>query len=81
MLVVRRSAYSGNLNEMEIPVSEERLEKWISSEKALDVDKEFSDLTQEQREFILSGMTSDEWNSYVKELIEQDGDLKDDWYI
>ncbi len=52
---------------MDIPVSEEKMEKWdeVQLKRRPPVQKFFPELTAEQREFILSGITPSEWKEWV----------------
>jgi hypothetical protein len=45
---------------MEIPVTQEDLEKWKNSGRC--IQNVFPTLTDDQREFLLSGSTPEEWN-------------------
>lgn len=64
MITVRKfSQFTGKLNSMQLPVTKERLLAWANS-TAL-VQDEFPDLTPDQREFLLTGSTPEEWNEFV----------------
>jgi hypothetical protein len=61
MLVTRTSAYSGKTTSLDLPISEEDLQKWERGEVLIqDI---FSHLTPDQREFLMTGMTSEEWDA------------------
>jgi len=58
MIIHRRSLISGKTNTMDLPVTEEQLETWQNGGLIQDV---FPELTLDEREFIKTGITSDEW--------------------
>ena len=63
MLIKRTSLLTGRINEMEIPVTQEDLEKWKNSGRC--IQNVFPTLTNDQREFLLSGSTPEEWNEAI----------------
>lgn len=64
--VSKRSVLSGKLNVMVICVDPNALERWLASprEERLFLRDEFPHLSADEREFLLSGSTPDEWNKY-----------------
>ena len=58
MIIHRRSLLSGKTNTMDLPVTEEQIETWQNGGLIQDV---FPELTLDEREFIKTGITSDEW--------------------
>lgn len=58
MLVEKKSILSGKWNSMELPVTEEQLMAHQSGELVQNV---FPNLTPDEREFIVSGITPEEW--------------------
>ena len=61
MITVRKfSALSGKLNTMELPITYERILEWERSYTL--IQDAFPDLSSEQREFLLSGATPEEWD-------------------
>ena len=58
MLVEKKSILSGKWNSMELPVTEEQLMAHQSGELVQNV---FPNLTPDEREFIISGITPEEW--------------------
>lgn len=59
MLIRRTSPFSGKSRVMNIPVTEDQLERWQNGELIQNV---MPNLTPDQREFIISGITSEEWD-------------------
>lgn len=63
MLIQRTSIYSGKVNEMEIPITFDELCEWAKSGDIIQI--KLPNLTMSQREFLLSGMTDEEWDEIV----------------
>lgn len=61
MLITKTSRFSGRLNTLDLPITLERIEAWRQS-GAL-IQHAFPDLTADQREFLLSGVTAEEWDA------------------
>lgn len=61
--ISKRSAISGTLNEIEIPMSDEEFTKAYEVYKAgALIQVAFPNLTPAQREFIMTGITQEEWD-------------------
>lgn len=58
MLIERRSLVSGVLRTLDLPITEDQIEMW---EGGASVQDAFPNLTPSQREFMLTGITDDEW--------------------
>lgn len=71
MLVTRTSILTTKVNQMEIPVTQEQLDEFHRSNKL--IQDFFPDLTPDQREFILNGITPEEWEEAFPED-EDDGE-------
>jgi len=59
MLIKRKSIISGNINSMVLPITGDQLDRWTGGELIQDV---FPDLEIDQREFLMTGITAEEWN-------------------
>ena len=59
MLVTRTSKWSGVTRSMELDVTEQEFINWRNGEL---VQNAFPNLTASEREFIISGMTDEEWD-------------------
>ncbi len=68
----KTSALSGKLNSMELPITYERLLQWERTGEP--VQRAFPDLTPDQREFLLTGATPEEWDRAFPEEDEQPED-------
>lgn len=60
MLVIVKSLFTGVMNEMELPITQEQLDEFESDNGRL-VQDIFPDLNSEQREFLMTGSTPAEW--------------------
>ena len=58
MLITRQSLVTGVTRTLDIPVSQEQLDLWKSGTYIQDA---MPELPQELREFIMTGITADEW--------------------
>lgn len=59
MLITRTSIISGCSHVMNIPVTEEQLDDWVTN--GIPIQDAMPELTDDQREFIMTGITPDEW--------------------
>jgi len=65
VVVHKKSMVSGRLNSMLLPTTQGKIEYWIESGKLIqDV---MPDLNDNQREFLMSGITPREWNDMFGE--------------
>lgn len=58
--VIKKSAWSGKLNQMDLPVTLNELRRHAEGEHAQNV---WPQLTLEQREFLISGCVGEEWDA------------------
>jgi hypothetical protein len=63
MLIERRSPFSGKVHQMDLPITQEQLERWKNGELVQNV---FRHLNADQREFIMTGITPEEWKGYFR---------------
>lgn len=64
MLITRTSMLTGITRTMELPVSEEDYHAWMSGEL---IQNAMPHLSASEREFILTGMTDDEWDDTMSD--------------
>jgi hypothetical protein len=64
MKVQRYSILSGNLNEMELNVTPQQMERFYGGREL--TQNIFPNLNTEEREFLISGMLPNEWNKNFK---------------
>jgi hypothetical protein len=62
MKIIRRSPITGKINEMELPVTQAQLDAWAGGVLAQNA---FPHLTADEREFIMTGMTKEDWDLMV----------------
>ena len=67
MRIIRRSLVSGETNVMDLPVTQMQLQEWKDGGLIQNV---FPDLTPDQREFIQTGITPDEWQQVEQDIGE-----------
>lgn len=74
MLIRRRSQISGIVRERDLDVTKEQLDRYFSGEL---IQRCFPNLSVGDREFILSGITEEEWDTTFSDS-EEDEDNPDD---
>jgi hypothetical protein len=65
--IVRKSPFTGKVHEMELPITEEQLRKWQDGEL---IQRVFPHLSPDQRGFIMTGITPEEWRDTFSETEE-----------
>lgn len=65
MLITRTSIFSGKTNTLEINVTREQLNNWQNGMKIQDA---MPNLTNDEREFIKTGITAEEWKEMFGEV-------------
>lgn len=58
MEITRTSTVSGITRTLDLPVTQEQIDKWTEGALAQNV---FPNLTPDQREFLMTGITAEEW--------------------
>ena len=61
MQVTRRSPLTGNVNTLELNVTQEQMQEFQSEGRQRLVQEIFCDASKEEREFILTGYTPQDW--------------------
>ena len=62
MLIKRKDPFTGQVNTLELKVTQAQLDEWESGAFIQDV---MPDLTPAQREFIMTGIWNSSWDKYV----------------
>lgn len=75
MLITKKNMLTQKENTMDLPVTQEQLNRFMDGEFVQDV---FPNLTPGEREFLLNGITPDEWNEIFKDEGEEDEYVEDD---
>lgn len=65
MLITRTSVFTGIERSKEIDVTQEQLERWQSGEDL--IQNIMPNLSPDDREFIMTGITPEEWDDSFKE--------------
>lgn len=63
--VKRKSDFSGKDNQMDLPITEDHLRQWLTTTNL--IQHVMPHLSSEQREFLISGCSPEEWAELVKE--------------
>ena len=71
--VTKKSIISGKTNTMELDISQEQLDRWVSVDKQL-IQVAFPNLSSSEREFLMTGITPTEWNATFGDGDEDDHD-------
>jgi hypothetical protein len=61
MLVTRTSIFSGKITTMDLPVTQEQLDRWQLRREL--IQNVFPELSAAEREFLMSGVTTAEWDA------------------
>lgn len=72
MLVTRRSLISGKEHTMDLPVTQAQIDELIKgpfkwTHPTMVIQKAFPNLTPDEREFLFTGITPNEWNGVFGE--------------
>lgn len=59
MLITRKSMYSGKVNTMDLPITDEQIARWESGTL---IQNAFPNLNADQREFLMTGILPEEWD-------------------
>jgi hypothetical protein len=65
MLVKKTSIFTGKEAEMELDITQEQMDRWQSGREL--IQNVFPHLSPEQREFLMSGATPEEWDELFPE--------------
>lgn len=60
MQITRKSQVSGIEHTMDLDITEDQINRWRSGEP---IQRAFPNLSPSQREFLMTGITDDEWES------------------
>ena len=69
--VINTSALTGKEHSMLLPVTKEQIKRWQDGELVQDV---FPFLNDSQREFLMTGITPEEWDKALNVLEKEYGD-------
>lgn len=60
MLIKRQSMMTGDIHEMDLPVTDEQLAEWLNGSL---IQNAMPHLSPEQREFLMTGIIPEEWDA------------------
>lgn len=60
MKITKKSMFTGKIHTLDIPVTQKQLDAW---KNGMLIQKAMPNLTPSQREFLMTGVTEEEWNS------------------
>lgn len=60
MLITKRSMLTGNYHTYDLPITEDDLKTWQNGDGL--IQNLFPDLTDDEREFLMTGVTREEWD-------------------
>jgi hypothetical protein len=63
MQITRFDPFSGRMNTLELDVTDAQIEEWQNGALIQNV---MPHLTPDEREFLITGITSESWDKYVK---------------
>lgn len=69
MLITRQSQWSGVIRTLDIPVTNEQLQKWKQGEL---IQRAMPNLSDNEREFLMTGITAEEWEDMWRDTEEED---------
>ena len=69
MLITKRSMISGKTNTKDLPVTQQQLDQW---QQGAVIQEAMPHLSPDNREFILTGITSEEWDTAFAEDEDED---------
>lgn len=75
--VSKRSPFSGDLHTLEIPCTKQQLDDWRAGKGA--IQNIMPDVPAEIREFLMTGITPEEWDKYIgpgEEEIDYDQEIE-----
>ena len=73
MLITRKSMFSGIVNTLEIDISDHQLDVWRTGRATLQ--QIAADLMPWEREFIMTGVTQQEWEAEMQRIEDLEAEL------
>ncbi len=71
MIITRKSQFSDEVHSLEIDATEEQFNNWRNG---MVIQKAFPNLSIEEREFILTGTTAEEWDALLVDDFDEDSE-------
>lgn len=76
MIIERKSPLTGNLNQMDLPVTQAQIDRWQNSDQL--IQDAFPNLNAEQREFLMTGYTQEDWDTIFLPGEEDENECDDE---
>jgi hypothetical protein len=76
MKLTIKSILTGRENTMDLDVTAEQLDEWVKLDKT--IQSVFPNLNDEEREFLMTGVTQEEYDEVVGRQFPEDDDLTED---
>ena len=67
-MIIKRMNFHGKVNEMDLPITMQQLEDWLNRKALIQVI--MPNLTDTQREFLITGMSEQEQNEFYSQFKE-----------
>jgi len=65
MKITRQSLFTGKVRTLDLDIPKEGYEDWMAGEL---IQNALPDLSTDEREFLISGVTAEEWKNYLDEV-------------
>ena len=65
MKITKKSPFTGKVQTRDLPITRERIVEWQNNNTM--IQEAFPDLDASQREFLMTGITAEEWIEFVRE--------------
>tara|TARA_R110000822_G_scaffold87809_2_gene203996 strand:+ start:235 stop:438 length:204 start_codon:yes stop_codon:yes gene_type:complete len=65
MKITKTSPFTGKVATLDLPITQERIDAWQNDNTM--VQEAFPELNADQREFLMTGITAEEWDHFIKE--------------
>jgi hypothetical protein len=65
MKITRQSLFTGKVRTLDLDIPQEGYEDWMGGEL---IQNALPDLSTDEREFLISGVTAEEWKDYLHEV-------------
>ena len=78
MKITMQSAMSGNINTLDVAITHEQFSAWDAGALIQDA---MPQLTPAEREFLMTGITSEEWDETFEDSVAEVTLNEDAWYF
>jgi hypothetical protein len=78
MLIAMKSMFTGKINTLDIPIQPEEYSNYINNKRSIMIQEAFPNLSAPLREFLLTGVTPEEWADVFGRPDTTQEDIADD---